>query len=40
MNNKALEAVEELISVNNRLLELCIYALIRDTGIYDQNYVI
>lgn len=37
MNNKALEAVAELISVNNRLLELCIYALIRDTRIYDHE---
>ena len=37
MNNKALEAVEELISVNNRLLELCIYALIRDTKIYNHE---
>ena len=37
MNNKALEAVEELISVNNRLLELCMYALIRDTKIYNHE---
>ena len=37
MNNKALEAVEELISVNNRLLELCMYALIRDTEIYNHE---
>ena len=33
MNNRALEEVEELISIKNRLLELCIYALIRDTEI-------
>ena len=37
MNNRALEAVEELISVNNRLLELCMYALIRDTKIYNHE---
>ena len=37
MNNKALEEVEELISVNNRLLELCVYALIRDTKIYNHE---
>lgn len=37
MNNKALEAVEELISVNNRLLELCMYALIRDTKMYNHE---
>ena len=34
MNNKALEEVEKLIALNNRLLEICIYALIRDTPIY------
>ena len=34
MNNRALEEVEKLIALNNRLLELCIYALIRDTPIY------
>ena len=37
MNNTALEGVEELISVNNRLLELCMYALIRDTKIYNRE---
>lgn len=37
MNNKALEVVEELVSINNRLLELCIYALIRDTRIYNHK---
>lgn len=34
MNNKALEEVEKLIYTNKRLLELCVYALIRDTPIY------
>ena len=34
MNNKALEEVEKLIVLNNRLLEICIYALIRETPIY------
>lgn len=34
MNNRALEEVEKLIALNNRLLEICIYALIRDTSIY------
>lgn len=34
MNNRALEEVEKLIALNNRLLEICIYALIRDTPIY------
>lgn len=34
MNNQALIEVEKLIALNNRLLELCIYALIRDTPIY------
>lgn len=34
MNNKALEEVEKLIALNNRLLEICIYALIRETPIY------
>lgn len=37
MNNRALEEVEELISIKNRLLELCIYALIRDTEIYNHG---
>ena len=34
MNNQALIEVEKLIALNNRLLELCMYALIRDTPIY------
>ena len=34
MYNRALEEVEKLITLNNRLLEICIYALIRDTPIY------
>lgn len=34
MNNRALEEVEKLIALNNRLLEICIYALIRETPIY------
>ena len=34
MNNKALEEVEKLIYTNKRLLELCVYALIRDTPIH------
>ena len=34
MNNQALIEVEKIIDINNRLLELCIYALIRDTPIY------
>lgn len=34
MNNRALEEVQKLIALNNRLLEICIYALIRDTPIY------
>lgn len=34
MNNQALIEVEKIIGINNRLLELCIYALIRDTEIY------
>ena len=33
MNNRALEEVEDLIQIKNRLLELCMYALIRDTKI-------
>lgn len=37
MNNKALEEVEKLIALNNRLLELCVYALIRDTPIYKRE---
>ena len=34
MNNRALEEVQKLIYTNKRLLELCVYALIRDTPIY------
>ena len=37
MNNRALEEVEKLITLNNRLLEICIYALIRDTKIYNHE---
>ena len=37
MNNRALEEVEDLISLKNRLLELCMYALIRDTKIYNHE---
>lgn len=37
MNNRALEEVEELINIKNRLLELCMYALIRDTKIYNHE---
>ena len=34
MNNRALEEVQKLIYTNKRLLELCVYALIRDTPIH------
>ena len=37
MNNQALIEVEKIIGINNRLLELCIYALIRDTKIYNHE---
>ena len=37
MNNKALEEVEDLIQIKNRLLELCMYSLIRDTKIYNHE---
>lgn len=37
MNNRALEEVEDLIQIKNRLLELCMYALIRDTKIYNHE---
>ena len=37
MNNQALIEVEKIIGLNNRLLELCIYALIRDTEIYNHE---
>ena len=37
MNNRALEEVEELINIKNRLLELCMFALIRDTKIYNHE---
>ena len=37
MNNQALVEVEKLIALNNRLLEICIYALIRDTEIYNHE---
>lgn len=37
MNNQALVEVEKLIALNNRLLEICIYALIRDTKIYNHE---
>lgn len=37
MNNRALVEVEKLIALNNRLLEICIYALIRDTKIYNHE---
>ncbi len=37
MNNRALEEVQKLIALNNRLLEICIYALIRDTPIYKRE---
>lgn len=34
MNNRELEEVQKLIYTNKRLLELCVYALIRDTPIH------
>lgn len=37
MNNQALVEVEKLIALNNRLLEICVYALIRDTEIYNHE---
>lgn len=37
MNNQALIEVEKIIGINNRLLELCIYALVRDTEIYNHE---
>lgn len=37
MNNQALIEVEKIIGINNRLLELCVYALIRDTEIYNHE---
>lgn len=37
MNNRALEEVEDLIYIKNRLLELCMYSLIRDTKIYNHE---
>lgn len=37
MNNRALEEVQKLIYTNKRLLELCVYALIRDTEIYNHE---
>ena len=37
MNNRALEEVEDLINIKNRLLELCMYALIRDSKIYNHE---
>lgn len=37
MNNRASEEVEDLIQIKNRLLELCMYALIRDTKIYNHE---
>ena len=37
MGNKALEEVEKLININNRLLEICIYALIKNTKLYNHE---
>lgn len=37
MKNRALEEVEKLVFIKNRLLELCMYALIRDTKIYNHE---
>lgn len=37
MGNRALEEVERLISINNRLLEICIYALISNTKLYNHE---
>lgn len=37
MGNRALEEVEDLIQIKNRLLELCMYSLIRDTEIYNHE---
>ena len=37
MGNKALEEVERLININNRLLEICIYALISNTKLYNHE---
>lgn len=37
MNNQALVEVESLIALNNRLLEICVYALIKDTEIYNHE---
>lgn len=37
MGNRAIEEVERLININNRLLEICIYALIRNTKLYNHE---
>ena len=37
MGNRALEEVERLININNRLLEICIYALISNTKLYNHE---
>lgn len=37
MGNKALAEVEKLIDINNRLLEICIYSLIRNTKLYNHE---
>ncbi len=37
MGNRALAEVEKLVNINNRLLEICIYALIRNTKLYNHE---
>ena len=37
MGNRALAEVEKLVNINNRLLEICIYALIRNTKLYNNE---
>lgn len=37
MGSRALEEVERLIEINNRLLEICIYALISKTKLYNHE---
>lgn len=37
MGNKALAEVEKLIYINTRLLEICIYALISNTKLYNHQ---
>lgn len=37
MGNRAIEEVQNLININNRLLEICIYSLIRNTKLYNHE---